>query len=96
VDEIGERMSGRLRSRTPERREECEHGLRFGEVDAELVAVPGMPAERRTAEPVGLGIEEQQDELESVRQAHVVQIGRRGEGDRGVAGVERAAEATVG
>lgn len=39
--------------------------------------------------------DEEQDDLEGVREAHIVELGRRGEGNRRIAGVERSADATV-
>jgi len=63
-------------------------GLGFREVDAQLGAVAGVPAKRGPAEPVGFVIEEQQDELEGVREADVVQLRGRRERERGVASVE--------
>jgi len=41
-------------------------------------------------------VDQQQDELESVRKADEVKLGRRGKGDRRVAAIKRAAEAGVG
>lgn len=95
MNEVGERVSGRLRSRTAEHSEKGKHSLGFGEVDAQLGAIPGVPAERRATEPVGFGVEEQQDELEGLRQPDVIQLSGGRERDRGVASVERAAEAPV-
>jgi hypothetical protein len=40
--------------------------------------------------------DQEEDELERVREAHEVKLGGGGEGDGGVAGVEGAAEAGVG
>lgn len=101
ADEIGvhlpgSRAGGRLWPRTAESREKREHGLGFGEVDALLIAIAGVPAKRRAVEPVRLRVEEQQDELERVRQADVIQFRGRRERGRRVAGVERAANAAVG
>jgi hypothetical protein len=41
-------------------------------------------------------LDQEEHDLEGVREADIVELCRRGEGGRGVAGVERAAEATVG
>lgn len=64
----------------------------LGEIDAELGAVPGVPAKRRPTVPVRFGVEQQQDELECIGETHLVELGRRGERDRGTARVERAAK----
>ena len=97
MDEIGERVSGRLRSSAPKPRQTRQNGLRLGEVDVpDLVAIPPVPTKRRPLEPRRLGFEQEQDELECVRQADVPEIGRRGKRDPGVPGVERPAQAVVG
>ena len=78
MDELGERAGRRLGPRSAKPSEEGEHRLGLGEVDAVFVAEPGMPPERRTAVPVRFVVEQQQDELEGVREAHVVELGGRG------------------
>ena len=62
---------------------------------ADLVAVAGVPAERRAPEAAGV-FDEEQDELERVREADEVELRRGGERQGGVARVERAAELCVG
>ena len=62
---------------------------------ADLVAVTGVPAERRAPEAAGI-VDQEQDELERVREADEVELGRRGERQRRVPRVERPAELCVG
>jgi len=62
---------------------------------SDLAAAPGVPAQRRAAEPPRL-IDQEQDKLERVREADKSSSAARGESDRRVAGVESSAEATVG
>jgi hypothetical protein len=97
VNEIGERVGGRLRPASAEGGEAGEHGLGFREIDiVDLAAVTAVPAERRPLEPCGLRFEHEQEEFERVRESDVFQVGRGGEREVGVARVERAAEASVG
>jgi len=58
-----------------------------------LAAVARVPAQRRASKPRGL-VDQEQDDLERIGQAHEVELGGRREGDRGVPGVEGAAKAT--
>jgi hypothetical protein len=61
----------------------------------DLSAVAGVPAKRGPPEPPRL-VDQEEDELERVREAHKVKLGSGGECDRRVAAIQRAAEAAVG
>jgi hypothetical protein len=68
VDEIGERMSGRLRSRASKPCKTSKHCLGLNEVNVcHLPAVAPMPAERSPLEAGRLRVEEKKDELQRVR-----------------------------
>jgi hypothetical protein len=96
VDQIGERVSRRLRPTTSKPGEAGEHGLRLDEVDiVDLAAVAAVPAERRPLEPGRLRPKQEEKELERVRKPDVRELGSRGERDRRVVAVQRAAEAAV-
>jgi len=60
----------------------------------ELAAVPRVPAQRRAAEPSRI-VDQEEDELERVREADIVQLSGRGERVRWVPAVERAAVAGI-
>ena len=60
-----------------------------------LGAVAGVPAKRRPPEPSGV-VDHEEDELERVREADEVKLGRRSERHGRVVRVEGAAEAGVG
>jgi hypothetical protein len=67
VDEIGERMGGRLRAASAKPGEASEYGLGFGEVDVgDFSAVAAVPAERRPLEPGRLRLEQEEKELDGV------------------------------
>jgi hypothetical protein len=97
VDQIGERMRRGLASRAFECCEACEHRLSLGEADVvDLVAVAAVPPEGGPLESSGLVAGDEETKLERLAQADVVEVGRRGEGNRRVPSVERVAEAAVG
>jgi hypothetical protein len=90
-------VSHRLGSTSPKPGEAGQDGLSLIEVDvADLLAVPAVPAQRRPLEPGGLRLEQDQEELHRVSEADVCEVSCGGERDRGVAAVERSAEAGVG
>jgi hypothetical protein len=60
----------------------------------EVRAVAGVPAQRGSPEHRGL-IDQEEDDLESVREADKVELRRSGEGNRRVTAVERPAETSV-
>ena len=96
MHKLGQRARGGFRSSTGKAGEASEHGVCLLEPDiGKVTAVTGVPAERRSAKLRGL-IDQEEDELERVRQAYEVELGRRREGDRGVTSVERAEEANIG
>ena len=55
----------------------------------------GVPAQRRPPEPSRI-VDQEENKLERVRQAHDIELGCRGERNGRVPRVERAAEAGVG
>jgi hypothetical protein len=61
----------------------------------QVAAVAGMTAQRRPPELARI-VDKEEDELEGVREADIVKLCGRGEGNRRVAGVESSAEAAVG
>ena len=96
MNELGESACGGLWSTTSQAGEAGKDGVGFLEADVGNVgAVPSVPTERRPPEPRGL-VDQEQNQLERVREAHEVEFSSRSERDRGVAGVERAAEPAVG
>ena len=96
MDELGQRRRRSLRSAPSQAGQAGEHGVRLLEPNVRnLGAVAGVPAQRRPPEPLGV-VDQEEDELEGVREADEVELGGRGERDRWVAAVERAAEAAVG
>ena len=73
-----------------------EHRVGLFEPDVlNLPAVPRMPAERGPPELPRL-VHEQEHELQGVRKADEVELGRRRERDRRVATVERSTKTAVG
>jgi hypothetical protein len=96
VNELGQRARGGFRPATCQAGKARKHGLCLLESDVrQVAAVAGMPSERRPPELPRL-IDQEQDELERVRQAHEFELGRRRKGDRRVPGIECAAKATIG
>jgi hypothetical protein len=55
-----------------------------------------MPPKGRPLEPGRLRVEQEQEELQSVVEPHVLEVSCRRERDRRVAGIERGAEASIG
>jgi hypothetical protein len=97
VDEIGEGVSGRLGPSSSQARQAGENSLRLDEVDVpDLTAIPPVPAKGCTLEPRRLRVEQEQDELERIRQPDVPEVRRGGKGNPRVPGVERTTEAAVG
>ena len=95
MDKRGKRLGSCLRLTPCEARQAGKHDLRLLKPHvADLGAVARVPAQRCPPEPPGV-VDQEQDELERVRQSHVVEVGRGCERDRRVAAVERAAEASV-
>ena len=89
-------MSGRLWSTTSKPGEPSKHGLGLSKANvSDFPAVAPMPAPRRSLEPGGLRLKQEQQELQRVREPDVCQVGRFGESDCRVAAVECAAEAAV-
>jgi hypothetical protein len=81
MDELGERARGGFRPATCQASQARKHGLCLLESHVgHIGAVAGMPAERRPPEPPRL-IDQEQNELERVRQAHEVELGRRRDGN---------------
>ena len=78
VDELGKGRRRRLRSSTRQAGQTGEHDLRLLEPNVRhLAAIASMPAKRRPPEPPGV-VDQQQDELERVREADEVELGRCG------------------
>jgi hypothetical protein len=80
-----------LASRASQSCESGEHGLRLGEAGTDLSAVVRVPADGGAAEPVRLAVEEEEADLERLREPEL-RDRRRGERDRRVPRVERFAE----
>ena len=96
MDELGQSSRRRLRTTAGQPGQTRQCRVRFVEADIRnLGAVASVPAKPRPPEPSRV-VDQEQDELERVRQADEVQLGRRCKRDSGVAGVEGAAEAGVG
>lgn len=76
--------------------EQRKHRLRFREVRPKLVAVASVPTEGRAGVPTRLVIEQQQHELERIRESDVIELCGSRERDGGVARVERAAKSPIG
>ena len=88
MDEIGERVRVRLRSSSSQPGQARQDGLGLDEVDVrDLTAVPAVPAQSRPLEPRRFSFEQEQDELEGVRQANMSEVGRRGKRDPCVSAV---------
>ena len=72
MDECGQPFSRCFRLPPSEPRQTRKHDLRLLEPDIRnLGAVAGVPAQRRPLEPGGLRFEQDQDELQRVREADV-------------------------
>ena len=96
MNELGQRSRRRLRPSARQAGQAGEHGVGLLEPNVRnLGAVAGVPAERRPPEPPRV-VDQEQDELERVRKADEVELGRRRERHGRVLRVEGAAEAGVG
>ena len=68
VNEIGECMSGSIRSSSSKSSKTSKHGLGLNEINVcQLPAVAPVPAERSPFEPRGLRLEHEEEELQGVR-----------------------------
>lgn len=91
MDEIGKGVGCRRRAAATQGREAREHGLGLEKLHvADLAAVAPVPAEGRTLEAGRLRVEEDEQELERIFQADVLEVGRRRERNRRIARVESA------